>query len=53
MCDLRREMKKMKKVIDLILKKIASIAEGAAVISIGTASCSGMYEPERPEGLKK
>lgn len=36
--------------IDLALKKVAAIAEGAAIVSIGIASCGGMYEPRRPEG---
>lgn len=43
----------MKKFVDFILEKIAAIAKGAATVSVDTASCSGMYEPKRPEGLEK
>lgn len=42
----------MVKFIDFVLKKVAAIVEGAVVVSLGTASCSGMYEPKRPEGIK-
>lgn len=46
-----KEEKDMKKVIYQICTKLAACAFFAAVVSAGTASCAGMYEPKMPEEL--
>ena len=43
----------MKKMIYQLCTKLAACAFLAAVVSVGTASCGGMYEPEVPENLRK
>ena len=52
MCSFGKDVKEMKKIIDFILEKIAGLARVAAAVSVGTASCSGMYEPKRPKGVE-
>lgn len=43
----------MNKILYQVCSKLAACALFAAVISVGTASCAGMYEPELPEELRK
>lgn len=43
----------MKKIIYQLCTKLAACAFAAAIISVGTASCSGMYQPKVPDVLKK
>lgn len=43
----------MKKMIYQLFTKLAACAFLAAVVSVGTASHGGMYEPEVPQKLNK
>lgn len=43
----------MKKVIYQACSKLAACAFLAAIFSVGTASCNGMYQPEMPAQLRK
>lgn len=43
----------MKNIFYYIVKKIASCALFMATISIGTASCAGLYQPPIPSKLEK
>ena len=43
----------MKKVIYQVCSKLAACAVLAAIFSVGTASCNGMYQPEMPAQLRK
>ena len=43
----------MKKIIYQVCTKIAASAFLAAIVSVGTASCNGMYQPAVPKQLNK
>lgn len=42
----------MNKWIYRVCTKLATCAFLAAIVSVGTASCNGMYQPEIPSQLK-
>lgn len=42
----------MKKIVYQMCTKLAGCALLAAVVSTGTASCVGIYQPKLPEKLK-
>lgn len=48
-----KEEKDMKKIIYQVCTRLAACAFLAAVVSIGTASCGGLYQPEVPQSLMK
>lgn len=43
----------MKKVIYQMCTKLAACAFLAAMVSVGTASCMGLYQPHIPQQMKK
>ncbi|MCQ5128590.1 cyclic lactone autoinducer peptide [Butyricicoccus faecihominis] len=43
----------MKNVIFQLCTKLAACAFLAAMVSVGTASCNGLYQPEVPQQLKR
>ena len=43
----------MKNMIYKVCTKLAACAFLAAVVSAGTASCNGMYQPKLPKKLQK
>lgn len=43
----------MKKIIYQLCTKLAACAFLAAVVSVGTASCAGLYQPKQPDSLQK
>lgn len=48
-----QEEKNMKNIIYQVCTKLAACAFLAAVVSVGTASYNGMYQPKLPEALQK
>ncbi|MPM92872.1 hypothetical protein SDC9_140008 [bioreactor metagenome] len=43
----------MKKMLANVAKAATALSLFAAIISVGTMSCAGMYQPEVPEVLQK
>lgn len=43
----------MKKIIYQVCTKLAACAFLAAKVSVGTASCMGLYQPNMPQQMKK
>lgn len=43
----------MKKIIYQVCTRLAACAFLAAVVSVGTASCAGLYQPKLPQNLRK
>lgn len=43
----------MKTVIYQLCTKLAACALFAAILSVGTASCNSMYQPELPKQLER
>lgn len=43
----------MKKIIYQVCTKLAACAFLAAIVSVGTASCNGLYQPKMPDKLVK
>lgn len=41
----------MKKIIYQVCTRLAACAFLAAVVSVGTASCGGLYQPEVPKAI--
>ena len=50
---IEREEKIMKTVIYQLCTKLAACALFAAILSVGTASCNSMYQPELPKQLER
>lgn len=48
-----QEEKNVKNIIHQVCTKLAACAFLAAVVSVGTASYSGLYQPKLPEALQK
>lgn len=47
------EEKDMKKIIYQVCTKLAACAFLAAVVSVGTASCGGLYQPKLSKHMTK
>ena len=48
-----KEGKNMKKIMYQVCTKLAACAFLAAIVSVGTASCNGVYQPKMPDKLVK
>ena len=48
-----KEEKNVKNIIYQVCTKLAACAFLAAVVSVGTASYNGLYQPKLPEALQK